>query len=97
MSASATCPHSDLHFEHRVNLMVDSNVHSLDLRVRCNICGARMHLSRGLPMGATSHGPTRSIDDTGDTLGILIPFIAEGEEPTKEWGVTLSGPHLVAI
>lgn len=44
-------------------------------------------------MGASSNGPTR--DSEPDKRGILIPMIADGDEPTKEWGFFLSGPHLV--
>jgi hypothetical protein len=67
--------------------MVDSNVSSLHLWAICKICLKRMNFQRGLSMGASSRGPSR--DSEPDKLGILIPMIAEGDEPTKEWGFFL--------
>ena len=87
VSGSTRCPHSDIDWHHHITLFHDSNVSSVVVTAKCNICGKRMKLDRGLPMGATSCGPTRAGDDT---LGIMFPMIAEGEEPSKEWGVTLS-------
>jgi len=88
MSASSKCPHMDLHCDFHLTSMRDSNVHSLQLTARCNLCGKRLKLSRGLAMGASSRGPSIAADT--DFLGILIPVIAEGEEPDKEWGFFLS-------
>lgn len=85
---SAQCPHSDYHVEAHLTTMVDSNVGSLHIWARCKVCDKRLDLGRGLPMGASSRQPTR--DSEPDKRGILIPVIAEGEEPTKEWGATLS-------
>lgn len=39
-------------------------------------------------MGANSKRPTQ--DSESDKLGILIPVIAENEEPSKNWGFTIS-------
>ena len=91
---SGQCPHSDLDIKFHLTTMVDSNVGSLALSARCKICDRPMHFARGLPMGASSRVPTRDCDEDRPG-GILIPMIALGDEPTKEWGVTLSGPHLV--
>ncbi len=88
MSASTQCPHSDLQFDVHHTGMVDSNVGSVTVKATCNICGARMRLSRGLPMGASSLGPT--IEPDTDGLGIMFPVIAEGEEPNKEWGFVMT-------
>ena len=44
-------------------------------------------------MGASSRGPSR--DSEPEKLGILIPMIADGDEPTKEWGFFLTGPRLI--
>lgn len=68
--------------------MTDSNIDSISIRAKCNICGVRMRLSRGLAMGASSQGPTMEADTDG--LGILVPVIAEDEEPDKEWGFILT-------
>lgn len=73
--------------------MVDSNVGSMHVWATCKICNKRMNFGRGLSMGASSRGPTR--DSEPEKLGILIPMIAEGDEPSKEWGFFLSGPKLV--
>jgi hypothetical protein len=89
---SAQCPHSDMDIHFHMMVMVDSNVGSLHVWASCKVCGKKLALNRGLPRGASSLGPTR---DSEETLGLLIPVIAEGEEPTKEWGFFLSGPHLV--
>lgn len=88
MSASARCRHSDLHFDIHHTGMSDSNVGSVRLAAKCNICGARMRLSRGLPMGASSQHPTIDPDTGG--LGIMFPVIAEGEDPDKEWGFSVT-------
>ena len=90
---SAQCPHSDLEINCHVTTMVDSNVGSFHLWAKCKICDKRMNFGRGLPMGASSRGPSR--DSEPEKLGILIPMIAEGDEPSKEYGFFLSGPHLV--
>ncbi len=91
-SASTQCPHSDVAFDLNYNHMADSNVHSLEVKAKCNICGVKMNLGRGLAMGASSLFSTRAFDGN---LGILIPVLAEGETPSKEWGFALSGPYVV--
>lgn len=73
--------------------MTDNNVGSLHVWATCKGCDKLINLGRGLPMGASSRGPSR--DSEPDKLGILIPTLAEGEEPTKEWGFFLSGPKLI--
>lgn len=90
---SAQCPHSDLDIHFHMTSMVDSNVGSLHVWASCKVCGKRLDLGRGLSMGASSRGATR--DSEPDKRGILIPVIAEGEEPSKEWGFFLSGPRLI--
>jgi hypothetical protein len=91
---TAQCPHSDLDIKFHLTTMVDSNVGSFALSARCKICDRPMNFARGLPMGATSRGPTR--DSSPECRGgVLIPMIADGDDPTKEWGVTLSGPHII--
>lgn len=90
---SAQCPHSDLDINVHITTMVDSNVGSLHIWAKCKICDRQINLGRGLPMGASSRGPSR--DSEPEKHGILIPMIAEGDEPTKEWGFFLSGPTLV--
>ncbi len=55
---TAQCPHSDLDINVHLTSMVDSNVGSLHLWAVCKICLKRMNLGRGLPMGASSRGPT---------------------------------------
>jgi hypothetical protein len=87
MSGSTQCPHSNVAWHHHINGFSDSNVASVVLTAKCNICGKRMKLDRGLPMGASSQGPTQAGDDT---LGIMFPMIAEGEEPSKEWGFVVT-------
>lgn len=87
MSGSTQCPHSNLAWHFHVNGFVDSNVASATVAAKCNICGKRMKLDRGLPMGASSRGPTQAGDDS---LGIMFPMIAEGEEPSKEWGFVVT-------
>lgn len=86
MSGSTQCPHSDIDWHQHVTGFHDSNVASVVITAKCNICGKRMKLDRGLPMGASSYGPTQAGDDT---LGIMFPMIAEGEEPSKEWGFSV--------
>lgn len=77
MSASTQCHHPDLHFDlHHVHLL-DSNVHYLDIKARCTVCGARM-LFQGCPMGVTPKHPTMSLDG-GE---IHLPMFGEGEQPT---------------
>lgn len=39
-------------------------------------------------MGASSQGPT--IEGDTDGLGVLLPVIAENEEPDKEWGFVIT-------
>lgn len=90
---SGQCPHSDLNINFHLTTMVDSNVGSMHIWATCKICEKRMNFGRGLSMGASSRGPSR--DSEPDKLGILIPMIAEGDEPSKEWGFFLSGPKLV--
>lgn len=94
MNASAQCPHSDLDINFHLTVMEDSNVASFHVWATCKLCTKRMNFQRGLAMGASSRFPTR--DSEPEKLGILIPMIAEGEEPSKEWGFALSGPHRVA-
>lgn len=69
--------------------MSDSNIASIRLKAVCKICGKKMVLHRGCPMGASSRFPTKSSEDD-DNQGILIPMIAEDEEPTKEWGFAVT-------
>lgn len=90
---SGQCPHSDLDINFHMTSMIDSNVGSLHVWVRCKVCDKRLNLGRGLARGASSQGPSR--DSEPEKLGILIPVIAEGDDPSKEWGFFLSGPHLV--
>src|ERR1700683_306414 len=90
---SGQCPHSDLDISFHLTTMVDSNVGSLHLWARCKICDRAMNFGRGLSMGASSRGPSR--DSEPEKLGILIPMIADGDEPTKEWGFFLTGPRLI--
>jgi hypothetical protein len=84
VSGSTQCPHSDLDFDIHVTGMVDSNVSHLRLRARCKICNKRMRLSRGLNMGCSSKFPTRDSEEGG--LGVMLPMLAEDEEPSKEYG-----------
>lgn len=91
---SAQCPHSDLALNFHLTSMVDSNIGSLSLWATCKICSRAMNFARGLPMGASSRVPTRDCEPDRPG-GVLIPMIADGDDPTKEWGVTLSGPRLV--
>lgn len=90
---SAQCPHSDLDINFHMTSMVDSNVGSLHVWVRCKVCDRRLNLGRGLPMGASSRGPSR--DSEPDKRGILIPVIADGDDASKEWGFFLSGPRVI--
>ncbi|MEA3044561.1 MAG: hypothetical protein QOH47_2399 [Sphingomonadales bacterium] len=79
MNATGQCHHPDLHFDlHHVSL-ADSNTHYLELKAKCNVCGARMIFQgEGLPFGCTPKHPTLAIDG-GE---INIPMRGEGEEPT---------------
>lgn len=87
MSASSQCPHSDINFDINHVHMTDSNIASVQITAQCKICGVAMRLDRGLPWGANSRHPTHASDTEG---GILIPMIANGEEPTKEYGFTIT-------
>ncbi len=73
---SAQCPHPDVHIELNHQMMADSNVHYLEVKVRCRICEAPMAF-RGLPFGVSPHHPTMAIDGSEITL----PFLGAGEEP----------------
>lgn len=74
MSASARCPHADLHYHLNNARFGDTNLHYLELTAKCNTCGADM-VFRG-PVGMSPHHPARSLD--GKT--IALPFLAEDEE-----------------
>lgn len=92
---SGQCPHSDLDINFHLTSMVDSNVGSLHLWATCKICDKPMNFGRGLAMGVSSRGPSRC-SEPGRVGGILIPMIADGDEPNKEWGFLISGPHIVS-
>lgn len=83
--ASSMCPHTALHFHLNNACFGDSNLHYLEVKVDCSICGAEM-VFRGVPPGLSPDHPTASID--GKEL--RLPFIAVGEELTgKPVGFTV--------
>jgi hypothetical protein len=84
-NSNRQCPHSDLDINFHLTGFDDSNVSSMSLSAKCKICEKVMDFTRGLPYGASSKGPSRNADEKCPG-GILIPMIAQGEEPNKEWG-----------
>jgi hypothetical protein len=76
MSASTQCPHSDLHIDIHNQGFVDSNLHYLEIKMRCKTCDKPM-VFRGCPLGLTPQHPTMALDGTE----IRLPFLGEDEEP----------------
>lgn len=73
--ASSQCPHSDLHFHLNNAHFGNTNLHYLEIKARCNICGVDM-VFQGVPVGMVPDRPAASAD--GKEL--RLPFLAEGEE-----------------
>lgn len=76
MSASSRCPHSDVHFNLNHVCLGDTNVHYVELKGECKICGKGIRF-RGAPFGLTPTHPTMAVDGSE----IVIPFLGDGEEP----------------
>ncbi|MCG8595652.1 MAG: hypothetical protein MI785_14990 [Kiloniellales bacterium] len=77
MSATSQCPQSDLHFDIRHVRMEDSNIHYLEVKARCKICGSPM-VFRGLPLRVSPEQPTGELGG----YEARLPMLGEGEEPS---------------
>lgn len=75
-SDSAQCPHPDVHIDLNHQMMGDSNIHYLEVKVRCQVCNAPM-IFRGMPFGVSPDRPTMAVDGTE----VILPFLGEGEKP----------------
>lgn len=73
---SGQCPHPDIHIDLNHQMMEDSNVHYLEVKARCKICGTEMEF-RGAPFGVSHNHPTMAIDGSE----MILPFLGKGEEP----------------
>lgn len=74
MSGSAACPHASLHFDINHSWSGDTNLRYLEIKARCNGCGARM-IFRGMPCGLSPEQPTADLEG----YEARLPMIAEGE------------------
>lgn len=74
MSASKTCPHSDVHFDLNTASFGNTNIRYLEIKGRCKICDAEMRF-RG-PMGVSPDRPT--VSTFGDEAS--LPFMFGDEE-----------------
>lgn len=84
--ASSQCPHSDLHFHLNNASFGNTNLHYLEIKAACSICGADM-VFRGVAVGVNPNQPTCSVD--GKEL--FLPFLGEGEELVGEpWSYSIS-------
>jgi len=75
MSASSQCHHPDLHFDLHHQGFHDTNIHYLEIKARCTVCGVPMKF-RGCPLGVTPAHPTMALDGSE----IRVPFTGENEE-----------------
>jgi hypothetical protein len=74
MSASAQCPHPDLHFHLNNQGFGDTNLHYLEITARCKVCDTPM-VFVGIPVGMMPDRPMSSVDGTE----IRLPFLGQGE------------------
>lgn len=75
MSASATCPHPDLHYHLNHAHFADSNVHILEITATCRVCDAPMVFIGKLPVGSSLAAPAISADG----LELQLPMVGQGE------------------
>lgn len=73
MSASTQCPHSDLHIDVNNAGFGNTNLHYLEIKAHCTICG-KPAVFRG-PVGMQPDHPAMSL--AGDE--VRLPFVIEGE------------------
>lgn len=86
MSASTQCPHTDLDIQINLINFEDSNVHYMEVKASCKICGKPM-VFQGLPLGVSPHQPTGELGG----YEARLPFLGEGEEPTGKL-IGFTGP-----
>jgi hypothetical protein len=70
MTATAQCPHSDLHITLNHRCREDTNLHYFDISAFCKICGRIMDF-REEPFSVPPDGIP--------TVALAVPFIAAGE------------------
>lgn len=71
MSASAQCPHSDVHCHFNLATFEDTNIRYLEVTGRCNVCQAPMRF-RGAPLGVTPAHPTMALDGSEVRLPMMF-------------------------
>lgn len=76
LGATSQCPHSDLHFHLNNACFGNTNLHYLEIRASCSICGVDM-VFRG-PVGMGPDQPACSLDGKE----IRLPFLGESEDLT---------------
>lgn len=76
MSASARCPHVDVHIHVNCAHVGDSNTKYLEITARCKTCDVPMVFPCG-NAGSSPMFPAVNVDGSE----IRVPMRAEGEEP----------------
>lgn len=82
MSASSKCPHPDIHYHINTVCFEDSNVKSVEIKAKCNVCQMTM-VFLGCPLGVSFKQPTASLG--GDE--IRLPMCGELDGPDNTSGV----------
>lgn len=76
MSASTKCPHTDLHFDLNTVSFGDSNIKSVEIKAKCNVCQMPM-VFFGLPLGMSLTQPTASLGGHE----VRLPMCGEQDVP----------------
>lgn len=76
MSASAQCPHPDVHFNLNHHRSGDSNTHYVELTCKCSLCDIDM-IFPCPAVGMSPAHPSASVDNKE----LRIPMRGEGEDP----------------
>lgn len=85
--ASSRCPHSQVHFHLNDASFGNTNLHYLEIRARCEICGEAVKFFGPIGMGPTQ--PMVSLD--GEE--VRIPFLFGDEQLTgKPVGYSVKVP-----
>jgi len=77
MSASAQCPHSQVHWHLHHQAFEEATIRYLEVTGVCELCGETATF-RGMPVGMSPHQPTMAADG-GEAR---LPFMFGDEEPT---------------
>jgi len=89
MTASAQCPHSDVHCNFNLVSFDDTNVRYLEVVGHCNVCQQPM-IFRGLPLGLSPDRPTASAG--GEEVRLPMMF-GEEEYDGRGIGFLVSAAH----